>query len=173
MAVPPATTSLSAGSEWACSWTLYFHDPADTLWTPESYKRIGTFRSFESLWGTFHRISNEQFLGGMYFLMKDPYLPLWEHRSNIHGGSYSIKVPESQAYETYQRYCAAGILELIATDAKNSTVGITISPKKGFHILKLWNTSSKLFNKPADVHIYSECVKLSDIMYRPHVDQKM
>ena len=28
------------------SWTLYFHDPADTDWRPESYKRIGAFHDF-------------------------------------------------------------------------------------------------------------------------------
>lgn len=155
------------------SWTLYFHDPADTDWKPDSYKRVGTFHDFTGLWGTLQYITDERFLGGMYFLMRDPYLPLWEHRSNIHGGSYCIKVPEAQAADTFQRYSAAAILRLVSTDPKNEIVGITISPKKGFHILKVWNVSCKLFNKPTDIEIYGTGMKSVDILYRPHVNQKM
>jgi hypothetical protein len=109
----------------------------------------------------------------MFFLMKDPYLPLWEHRTNIHGGSYCIKVPEANAIETFQRYAAAAILEVVSTDSKNTIIGVTISPKKGFHILKLWNLSSKIYNKPTEVQCYGEGMKGADILYRPHVDQKM
>jgi len=154
------------------SWTLYFHDPADTDWKPDSYKRIGTFHDFPSMWATLQYISDERFLAGMYFLMRDPYLPLWEHRSNIHGGSYCIKVPEVHAAETFQRYAAAAILKLVSTDAKNEIVGVTISPKKGFHILKIWNVTCKLFNKPTDIELLGEAMKSADVIYRPHVNQK-
>lgn len=155
------------------SWTLYFHDPADTDWKPDSYKRIATFRNFTELWTALHTIQSDRFLGGMFFLMKDPYVPMWEHRSNIHGGSYCIKLPEAIANEAFQRYAAAAILEIVASDPKNAIVGVSISPKKGFHILKLWNLTCKMFHKPTDVKLYMEGMKTSDILYRPHVDQKM
>jgi hypothetical protein len=155
------------------SWTLYFHDPEDTKWTPESYKRIGTFSDFSGMWGTLNKINSDRFLAGMFFLMKDPFLPLWEHRSNIHGGSYCIKIPEAQAYESFQRYAAAAILGLVSREEKNNIVGVSISPKKGFHILKLWNLTSRLYNKPGDVAIYGDSMKPTDVLYRPHVDQKM
>lgn len=155
------------------SWTLYYHGTADTDWRPESYKRVGSFHDFPALWGTLQTITDTNFLGGMFFLMRDPYLPLWEHRSNIHGGSYCIKVPEAHAAETFQRYAAAAILGLVSSDPKNEVVGVTISPKKGFHILKLWNVTSKLFNKPTDIAVYGPTMKVTDILYRPHVDQKM
>jgi hypothetical protein len=155
------------------SWTLYLHDPDDSSWTPESYKKLGSFHSFSPLWGALKRISGDRFISGMYFLMKDPYLPLWEHRTNIHGGSYCVKVSESNAEEIFQRYSAAAILGLVSTDPKNEIIGVTISPKKGFHIMKLWNTSSKLFKKPEEINLYGDGMKLSDVLYRPHVDQKM
>ena len=155
------------------SWTLYFHDPEDTKWTPDSYKRIGAFSDFESMWGTLNKINSDRFLAGMFFLMKDPFLPLWEHRSNIHGGSYCIKIPESQAYESFQRYAAAAILNMVSKEEKNNIVGVSISPKKGFHILKLWNLTSRVYNKPTDVGIYGDGMKPTDVLYRPHVDQKM
>ena len=155
------------------SWTLYFHDPEDSSWKPDSYKKIGSFSTYSAFWGTLNRITSERFLAGMFFLMRDPYLPLWEHRSNIHGGSYCIKVPEAASFEVFQRYAAAASLNMVSTDPTNTIVGITISPKKGFHILKIWNMSSKNFNKPGDIQLYGEGMKTVDVLYRPHVDQKM
>jgi len=154
------------------SWTLYFHDPDDSSWSPDSYKKIDTYSDFSTLWGTLKSISTERFLSGMFFLMRDPYLPLWEHRSNIQGGSYCLKVPESAAIETFQRYIAAGPLDLISRDAANTIMGVSISPKKGFHIIKIWNTSCRLYNKPSEIQLYGESMKAADVLYRPHVDQK-
>ena len=155
------------------SWTLYFHDPEDSSWSPDSYKKIGVLTKFSELWGTMKAISTERFLSGMFFLMKEPFVPLWEHRSNKYGGSYCIKVAENSAHETFQRYAAAATLNIVSRDPKNSIVGVTISPKKGFHILKLWNTSSSTYNNPADIQLYDECMKSTDVLYRPHVEQKM
>ena len=169
-----AGTSVSASfPSSAGSWSLYFHDPEDTTWSPESYKKIGTFTSYTDYWATLKHIGDDRFLSGMYFLMKDPYLPLWEHRTNIHGGSYCVKVPEAYAQETFHRYSAAAVLGLITQDPANAIIGVTISPKKGFHILKLWNLNSKLYNKPTEINVYGEGMKIADVLYRPHVDQKM
>ena len=155
------------------SWTLYFHDPEDTDWTQTSYKVVGSFNSFTDLWATFAHIGEAKILAGMFFMMRDPFPPLWENRVNIRGGSYSIKVPEKSAHETYCRYVAAGIMQMIGKNKANNIVGVSISPKKGFHILKLWNVEAKVHNNPADVGILGDGMILSDIIYRPHVDQKM
>lgn len=167
MSSSSASSSFPSGS-----WTLYFHDPEDTNWTPASYKKIGSFDDFAQMWGTFGKISAEHFLSGMYFLMRDPFPPMWEHRSNIHGGTYCIKVPEAVARETYERYAAASILDLATVDAKNTIVGVSISPKKGFHILKIWNSNCKGYNSPSGIHLLGEGAKASDVLYRPHTDQK-
>lgn len=168
-----ASVSTPAVSFPAGSWTLYFHDPSDTNWSPESYKKLGTFTEFTALWGTLKAIGDDRFRAGMYFLMKDPYVPLWEHRSNIHGGSYCIKVPEAVSVDTFHRYAAASVLEMATTDTSNMIVGVTISPKKGFHILKVWNSSCKSYNKITDLALLCDGMKASDVIYRPHVDQKM
>jgi hypothetical protein len=155
------------------SWTLYFHDPTDSSWTADSYKFIGTFKTFPDLWATFAKIGETRLLTGMFFMMKDPFPPLWENRQNIRGGSYCIKVPEKSAHETYTRYVAAGVLNAVSTEDSNNIVGISISPKKGFHILKVWNVDSKKFNKPTEIAILGDGMIQSDVIYRPHVDQKM
>lgn len=154
------------------SWTLYFHDPEDSSWAPDSFKNLGSFSTYSALWGAVARIPVERFLSGMFFFMRSPHLPLWEHRDNIHGGSYCIKVPEAVAHETFQRYAAAATLDMIAKDSGNAVIGVSISPKKGFHILKLWNTSSKAHNDPIAINLYGDGMKASDVLYRPHVDQK-
>lgn len=169
-AASSATTPVAFPSG---SWTLYFHDPEDTNWTPASYKKLGTLKSFADLWGSFSAIDAERFRAGMYFLMRDPYLPLWEHRSNIDGGSYCIKVPELQSQETFQRYSAAAILDLASTDKANTIVGVSISPKKGFHIIKIWNSSAKKFHSPlTDLAVLGDGMRLSDVLYRPNTDQR-
>jgi len=152
---------------------LYFHDPEDSNWTAASYKLLGSFSTFPELWATFARIGEQKVLSGMFFLMKDPFPPLWENRSNIRGGSYSIKVPEKSSYESFMRYVAASILSLTSLQEENPIVGVSISPKKGFHILKIWNTDARAFHKNADIRIFGDGMILSDIIYRPHVDQKM
>jgi hypothetical protein len=168
-----AASSSAAAFPSSGSWTLYFHDPEDTNWSPASYKKIGTLKSFSDLWGSLSAIDPERFRAGMYFLMRDPYLPLWEHRSNIDGGSYCIKVPELQSQETFQRYAAAAILDLASTDKANTIVGVSISPKKGFHIIKIWNSSAKKFHSPtADLAVLADGMRLSDVLYRPNTDQR-
>lgn len=154
------------------AWTLYFHAPDDSSWTPGSYVKLGTFKSFMTLWGALNRIDVEHFLTGMYFLMRDPLPPMWEHRDNIKGGTYCIKVPESVAHDTFQRYAAASILDAATTDSRNTIVGVSISPKKGFHILKIWNNNCKSYHVPTELRLLGEGLRTTDVLYRPHVDQK-
>ena len=168
----PASSSEVVGTAFPSgAWTLYFHAPDDTTWTPASYHKLGTFRTFEALWGTMNRISADHFLAGMFFLMRDPFPPMWENRSNIHGGTYCLKVTTA-AHETFQRYAAASILDCASSDERNTIVGVSISPKKGFHILKVWNANSKSFHAPTELALYGEGIRHADILYRPHVDQK-
>ena len=165
--------AAAAGSEKPSTWTLYFHVPEDTSWSPDSFKVIGTFSDFPDLWATLARIEDPKFLSGMFFVMRNPYPPLWENRVNIRGGSYSIKVPEKSARETFERYVAAGILNIIGKDAANDIVGVSISPKKGFHILKIWNLDAKTYHRPTEINVYGDGMIVSDIIYKPHLDQKM
>ncbi len=155
------------------SWTLFFHDPEDSNWMESSYKVIGTFRTFSDLWATLRCIGTSKLLSGMFFLMKDPHPPLWENRLNVYGGSYCIKVPEKSAAETFDRYMVGAILGQTQTSIGNQIVGVSISPKKGFHIIKIWNTNAKAHHKTSDILILGDGMTASDIIYRQNTDQKM
>jgi hypothetical protein len=62
---------------------------------------------------------------------------------------------------------------MVSRDERNAIVGITISPKKGFHIIKIWNVDSRAYHTAADINVFGDGMIVSDIIYRPHVDQKM
>lgn len=168
-------------------WTLYYHGTGDSEWHSKSYKKLGTFHSFEELWGAMKHIE-DKFAHGMYFLMKgqpnpevageDPkwekghHAPLWEHKYNIHGGAYCVKVGYD-ALNVFQHYAASAILGELSLNPANPIIGVTISPKKGFFILKLWNLSADSFKDPRDVKLLLPGIATTDILYRAHGDARM
>jgi len=125
------------------------------------------------MFGMMKEIGAKRFLEGMYFWMMDPYPPMWEHRMNKRGGSYCIKIPQEQALECFERYMTAAAMQLVSFDIDNMIVGVTISPKKGFNIIKLWNLQSLTYKKETDIRVLSPSLTYQDIIYKPHVDQKM
>jgi hypothetical protein len=162
-----ATHAIPTGS-----WTLYFHEPEDKSWTPESYKRISLIDSWELLGCILRELGPTKTVNGMMFAMRGDTSPLWENKANIRGGSYCLKVSRKAAADVFQRYLIAAALGL-ASSEENPVVGVTMSPKKGFCIIKLWNANAKTFHRPSDIAILHEEVRVEDILYRPHTDQKM
>jgi hypothetical protein len=152
--------------------SLYFHrtDDEDWVW-PKSYKHCGTYTSYKELFGFLKEIGNAEFIKGMYFLMKDPYPPVWEDKAHLHGGTYCINIKEVSAFETFQIYAGALGEGLTTKTPGNRIVGLSISPKKGFHIMKIWNTDGKYKNVD-DVCLYTPDMKASDIRYRVNTDQR-
>jgi hypothetical protein len=154
-------------------WTLYYHAPDDKSWTADSYKRVHPVTSWEELGAVLRELGSQRVVGGMMFAMRGDTSPLWENRANIRGGSYCLKVTRRNAEEVYRRYLAAAAAGLASTNPENPIVGVTMSPKKGFSIIKLWNANAKAFNSQGDVALLHEEIKLEEIIYRPHTDQKM
>ena len=159
--VPPFPSGL---------WTLYFHDPEDTSYLMSSYSVIAVIDSWEKLWDTFETIGEDHFLSGMYFLMKDPFVQLWEDSKNKKGGVYQIKVTLEKAREGFETYCAAAILGLIGTDTKNIIKGVSISSKQKHNIIKVWNSEAVKYNKGTDIKVLSSIT--GDIIYQPFIQKK-
>lgn len=155
------------------SWTVYFHEPEDKSWALESYKRVACMNTWEGLGTVLREMGTQRIVNGMMFTMRGDTLPLWENKANIRGGSYCLKVSRRVAADVYERYLAAAALGVAACDPSNQIVGVTMSPKKGFCIIKLWNASAKTFHDPADIAILHDEIKTEEILYRPNTDQKM
>lgn len=168
IAAAPLTHAIPTGS-----WTVYFHEPEDTLWTAASYKLLQKVTSWEALGALLRELGPHKTTNGLLRIMRADISPLWENKANIRGGSYCLKVPRRSAIEVFTRYVAAAALGSAAKDATNEIVGVTISPKKGFCIIKIWNLNAKAFGKPSDLELLHEDVKEAEIIYRCHTDQRM
>jgi hypothetical protein len=156
------------------SWTVYFHEPEDKSWTPDSYKRLQGVNSWEELGSLLREIGTHRLVNGMMFSMRGTTSPLWENKANIRGGSYCLKISQKNALEVYQRYLAAAAAGIASNDPSNVIVGVTMSPKKGFCIIKLWNTDARAFHTAQDdIPVLHEEVNLAEVLYRPHTEQKM
>ncbi len=155
------------------SWTAYFHEPEDKSWTAESYKRLQTLTSWEALGALLRELGTHKTTNGLLRVMRGEYSPLWENKANIRGGSYCLKITRKNSVEVFTRYLAAAALGIAANDAGNEIVGVTISPKKGFCIIKIWNLNAKSYNSPSDLPLLHEEVKEEEILYRPHTEQRM
>jgi hypothetical protein len=105
--------------------------------------------------------------------MRGDTSPLWENKVNIRGGSYCLKIPRRSAIEVFTRYVAAAAMGTCAKNSANEIVGVTISPKKGFCIIKIWNLNAKAFGVASDLELLHEDVRESEIIYRPHTEQRM
>ena len=175
-ALPPSPAAAPAAALHQIptgSWTVYFHEPEDKSWAIDSYKRIASMGTWEGLGALLRDMGPQRIMNGMMFTMRGETSPLWENKANIRGGSYCLKVSRRTATEVYQRYLAAAALGIAAADPANPIVGVTMSPKKGFCIIKLWNQSAKVFNSPDDIAVLHDEIHTSEILYRPNTDQKM
>ena len=166
-------------------WTGYYHATTDSEWGAASYVKLATFTNFEELWGALRTLETK-FDKGMFFFMKgapvagvEPptwekgnYPPKWDHKYNVHGGAYCVKVENASPFQVFQQYLAGAILGEATTDTSNPIIGVSCSPKRGFSILKLWNLSSDGYKDPKGIKLIPG-IKTADILYRPHGDARM
>lgn len=120
-------------------WTFYFHDPDDASWTLESYRRLGDAASVGELWEMIGATAPHAH-AGMFFVMREHVFPCWDDAHNIDGGCVSIKVPLEAARATWELLVkrALGETLVVPDDRWASLNGVSVSPKRGFCIFKLW-----------------------------------
>ena len=153
-------------------WTLYFHSPEETKWTLNTFISLGSMKTWQQFWIIMDTLKTDSFSDGMFFLMRDPSPPLWESHHHIRGGCYSFRCQKKDAAEIYLNYSIASMLGGLSTDPANSMNGISISPKRGFNIVKVWNTDAQKFSQPADLAAIST-IREADVIYTPFVQKKM
>lgn len=81
-------------------------------------------------------------------------------------------ISESESIDIFHRYTIGCMLKSV-TSTDDQIQGITISPKKGFQVIKIWNKDSSRFNKASGMAILDKRVNASEIRYMPHVEKKM
>jgi hypothetical protein len=134
-------------------WTLYFHDPSNTDWNLKSYVNLITFSSVTE-YASVAKAVNHRVNRGMFFLMREHVFPCYDDKANIDGGCFTIKVANVDANEFWNSLCVRLLSDTLTREATaaSSVNGISISPKRGFCIFKIWMAT----NETGD----SSCLKL-------------
>jgi hypothetical protein len=155
------------------SWTLYFHSPEETKWTLNTFINLGSMKNWRDFWNIIETLKQETLSDGMFFMMRDPSPPLWESHYHIHGGCYSFRCQKKDAAEIYLNHIIATMLGILTNDSENTINGISISPKRGFNIIKVWNNNANKFNHTSNINTTFSPVSEGDIIYTPFIQKKM
>ena len=84
----------------------------------------------------------------------------------LDGGSWSLKISKNEIKKKWDRISIALLGENISLDKSNIINGISISPKKNFCIIKIWNRDKK-FNIVSLLNMI-EGVSFEGMIYKPH-----
>ena len=158
-------------------WVVWYHNPSDKSWTKESYKDILELLTLEDY--LVLKNSWEECLPsvseGMFFLMRKldngkVIYPQWEDVNNKDGGYWSFKINKEDAQSVWFKLCSFTLGECICANTMESLQvnGISISPKKNFCIIKIWNNN----HKKEDIKLLSEkltFLDMSEVKYSSHV----
>jgi hypothetical protein len=147
-------------------WSLYFHDPYDMNWENNSYKFISTISSVEDFVSIYEAFK-ELWSKGMFFIMREHISPRWEDENNKNGGCFSYKVLKNDLDEKLFEICSKILGETLGkNDCISENInGISISPKKNYYIIRIWNKNNTNTNK--DLYNFN-IPPYSALMYKSH-----
>lgn len=148
-------------------WVLWYHDPNNSDYSLASYIKILTFDNPSEFWSVVEAISPEAWNSGMFFLMREGYRPLWDAIENDKGGAWSKKVDANETHQVFVDCMIHCLANKVLKDKNETIVGVTLSPKGHFHIIKVWNTLATI----SDRKLFSPSLKMKlgdDIVYKAH-----
>ncbi len=149
-------------------WCLYFHDPYDMNWEANSYKFITTISSVNNFI-EFYKTFNEILTKGMFFIMREHIMPRWEDDNNKNGGCWSFKINKNEVLDKFFEICSQILGETLGKNdlISNNINGISICPKKNYHIIRIWIKNNQNLSKENYNFIIPN---YSTLMYKSHLD---
>jgi hypothetical protein len=147
------------------TWDFWFHDPLDNNWKLDSYKKIHSINTIQSFWNLYNFLDNKMIENSMLFLMRQNIEPLWEHKDNIGGGCWSLKIQKGDIYNLWNSISISLLSENISNDENININGISISPKKNFCIIKFW--TNKITNNIKTLKPIKH-LSYDGIIFKPH-----
>ena len=151
-------------------WVLWYHCPDDKNWDIKSYKNIFEFDTVEDFWVLNNNIKSIHIQYGMFFIIREGIEPIWEDSKNRDGGCWSFKLSKKDTFKAWLELSVALIGETIYKNTENimDINGISISPKKNFSILKIWNSDKKKKNiEELDISIQN--LEPNTSIYKSHI----
>ena len=153
------------------SWSFYFHDPKDSNWTLESYRRIGDASTLADVLAMSTTLSD--FLcHGMFFVMREHVFPCWDDKHNIDGGCISLKVNAENTHAVWDEIVKRVVGETSHSTDSSIVNGVSISPKRGVCIIKVWLGSAAAAATGAAPHsgVRVPTRYRGDVVYRSNRD---
>ena len=116
-------------------WVLWFHNHDTVDWSVQSYRRIFAFSNVEDFWRMAHGMPDLGSAPGMYFIMKDGIMPLYEDPRNIGGSLFSYRVFKKKLEEIWTDVML-GVIGNTLIEDDDSLCGISVNTKNS--VIKLW-----------------------------------
>jgi len=137
-------------------WNYYYHLPNDKNWNLASYKLIvNDIDTLEKLIAVNENVTDNIIKNCMLFMMREGVTPMWEDTSNRNGGCFSYKVSNKVVVAVWRElaYRLCGYSLTVERPHMDLVNGITISPKRGFCIVKVWLRNCSIQDPHAIVDI--------------------
>lgn len=150
------------------TWILWYHDPDSKDYSFESYVKVADIQTPQQFWTVVDSISKEAWESGMFFFMRHGFKPLWDSPENENGGAWSKKIESINSHATFVDLMVHCIANDLLIHRKETLVGVTISPKGPFSIVKVWNSTTTVHDR-ATLCTTIQNFKISDdVTYTPH-----
>lgn len=148
------------------TWALHFHDPDNNEWTKSSYKQITTITTVQE-WIQTDLAFKELWQKGMFFIMREHILPLWEDPNNTNGGCFSFKVNKPEATNYWFEIVAKLLGNTLGKNEKvsDNICGVSISPKRNYCIIRIWICNHD-YNTISNYNIVIP--SYTQVMYKEH-----
>lgn len=136
--------------EFKNTWNVWYHHMKDN-WKLSGYRKIYNITNIKNFWELYN---NWNKLGGIlskqYFIMKNDITPLWEDKSNINGGCWSLKININLAEKLWEYLSILLVSENIYDNDNINGLSICVK-KNNICVIKIWvkdnNNNIKLLNK--------------------------
>ena len=136
-------------------------------WHVDSYIKVYTIATIQDFHSFFEIIPS--MMDGMWFIMRENVLPLWEDSVNVNGGAWRFRIYKDDVDNIWKKATQYLIGETMCEESTNIT-GISISPKNQFATLRFW--SSTLDNMTVDRFIHTQgFLNFKDGVFAPHKEK--
>jgi len=150
-------------------WVLWFHRVNDNNWSIDSYLKVFEIETYNDV--LFILTELENITSGMFFLMKDGIIPIFEDKNNINGGYWSLRITKKDSFEYWEKIFYYLCIDNITIDKKYEDLinGISISPKINNCIFKIWNSN---YNEMKTEYLRKDLdfINWEDTFYLQHND---
>ena len=148
-------------------WVLWFHKVNNNNWSLESYSKIFEITTYYDILFIIKEIEN--ITSGMFFLMRDGILPVFEDKNNINGGYWSLRITKKDSFEYWEKIIYYLCVDMLTIDKKYDEYinGFSVSPKINNCIFKIWNSSYDLI-KTDYLRKDLDFINLEEVFYLQH-----